>query len=59
MVGVTDRIAAIGAALDDVRTLVADTQALHPDTREDLRHIHSYLNWCVDRINNIEERNQQ
>lgn len=53
----TDRIAAIGAALDDVRTMVADTQALHPDTREDLRHIHSYLNWCVGRINNIEERN--
>lgn len=54
-----DRIAAIGAALDDVRTMVADTREAHPDTREDLRHIHSYLNWCVNRINNIEERNQQ
>ena len=53
-----DRIAAIGAALDDVRTMVADAQALNPAMREDLRHIHSYLNWCVGRINNIEERNQ-
>lgn len=56
----TDRIAAIGAALDDTRTMVADYEALllSPEDREDLRHIHSYLNWCVDRINNIEERNQ-
>jgi len=55
-----DRVAAIGAALDDARTMVADYEALllAPEDREDLRHIHSYLNWCVDRINNIEERNQ-
>ncbi len=55
----TDRIAAIGAALDDTRTMVADYEALllSPEDREDLRHIHSYLNWCVGRINNIEERN--
>jgi hypothetical protein len=54
-----DRIAAIGAALDDARTLVADTRELQPELREDLRHIHSYLNWCVGRINNIEERNNE
>lgn len=56
-----DRIAAIGAALDDVRAMVADLQELGqgtPDDKEDLRHTRSYLNWCVDRINNIEERNQ-
>lgn len=51
-----DRVAAIGAALDDVRAMVADTRELHPELREDLRHIHSYLNWCITRIDNIEER---
>jgi|GEM_PF-2086966 hypothetical protein len=58
----TDRIAAIGAALDDTRTMVADLRELNPgdpDDRHDLKCVHSYLNWCITRINNIEERNTQ
>lgn len=53
-----NRISAIGAALDDLRSEVHDAEQLTTDreTHDDLRRIRQYLNWCVKRVNNIEER---
>lgn len=58
----SDHIAAIGGAIYDIQVMVAEVRELgqsNPDDRHDLKCVHSYLDWCVNRINNIEERNSQ